>query len=95
MKQVLRSKRSRRRCGYTQRWQAETVMSMMKRNLGSALRGKSARSRHRDLRLKVLIIRCQRSVETVQDITNTFRGVRRAIPCCGRLPAGGGDRHSS
>jgi hypothetical protein len=64
MKQVLRSKRSRRRCGYTQRWQAETVMSMLKRNLGSALRGRSARSRHRDLRLKVLthnvmIIRCQ------------------------------------
>jgi Transposase DDE domain len=54
MKRLLRTKRSRRRCGYTQRWQAETAASMMKRNLGSALAGKTARSRHRDLRLKVL-----------------------------------------
>ena len=73
MKRLLRSKRSRRRCGYTQRWQAETVNSMIKRNLGSALRGKTAASRRCDLRLKVLvhnimILRCQRRVETGQDI---------------------------
>ena len=55
MRRLLRSKRSRRRCGYTQRWQAETVNSMMKRNLGSALRGKSSATRQQDLRLKVLV----------------------------------------
>ena len=52
---LLRSAESRRRrCGYTQRWQAETVNSMIKRNLGSALRGHTRQSRERDLRLKVL-----------------------------------------
>jgi hypothetical protein len=38
MSRPLRTRRSRRRCGYTQRWQVETVNSMIKRNLGSALR---------------------------------------------------------
>jgi hypothetical protein len=73
MKRLLRTKRSRRRCGYTQRWQAETAVSMMKRNLGDELRGKSANSRKRDMLLKVLthdlmIIRRRRRVETEQDI---------------------------
>jgi len=54
MSSLLSTRRSRRRCGYTQRWQSETVNSMMKRNLGSALRGKNPHSRRRDLRLKVL-----------------------------------------
>lgn len=54
MKRLLGSSASRRRCGYTQRYQSETVNSMMKRNLGSALSGKTAHSRKRDLRLKVL-----------------------------------------
>lgn len=54
MKAQLATKRSRRRCGYTQRWQVETVMSMIKRNLGSALRGKTAWSRKRDMHLKAL-----------------------------------------
>jgi transposase len=54
MRAQLASKRSRRRCGYTQRWQAETANSMMKRNLGSALRGKTNASRMSDLRVKVL-----------------------------------------
>jgi hypothetical protein len=54
MSKLLSTRRSRRRCGYTQRWQCETVNSMMKRNLGSALRGKTSWSRKRDLRLKVL-----------------------------------------
>jgi hypothetical protein len=66
---MLKTKRSRRRCGYTQRQQVETVMSMIKRNLGSALRGKSAWSRKRDMTLKCLthdlmILRRQTSVET-------------------------------
>jgi hypothetical protein len=72
MKRTLRTKRSRRRCGYTQRWQAETVVSMIKRNLGSALAGRTADSRKRDMLLKVLthnvmIIRRQRRVETEHD----------------------------
>ncbi len=75
MRRLLRTKRSRRACGYTQRWQAETAISMLKRNLGSALRGKSANSRKRDLWLKVLthdvmILRRQGRVETEQDITD-------------------------
>jgi hypothetical protein len=54
MKNLLRTRRSRRRCGYAQRWQSETVNSMIKRNLGSELRGKTAASRERDILLKVL-----------------------------------------
>ena len=54
MKRLLRTKASRRRCGYNLRYQAETVNSMMKRNLGSALGGKTAASRKRDMLLKVL-----------------------------------------
>ena len=73
MKRLLATKQSRRRCGYTQRWQGETAISMMKRNLGSALRGKSANSRKRDLWLKVLthdimILRRQSRVETEQAV---------------------------
>jgi hypothetical protein len=55
MNRLLKTKESRRRCGYTQRWQVETVNSMMKRNLGSELRGKTAHSRKRDMRLKTLV----------------------------------------
>src|SRR6476659_9911811 len=52
MKRLLRTKRSRRRCGYTQRWQSETVNSMVKRNLGSALRARTARRRSMELMLR-------------------------------------------
>jgi hypothetical protein len=74
MSRLLSTRQSRRRCGYTQRWQSETVNSMMKRNLGSALRGKTSRSRKRDLRMKVLthnlmILRLKPRVETEQDRT--------------------------
>ena len=54
MKRVLGTKEGRKRSGYTSRWQVETVNSMMKRNLGSALGGKTARRRERDMLLKVL-----------------------------------------
>jgi hypothetical protein len=54
MRSLLRTKRRRRRCGYTRRWQAETVNSMVKRNLGSALRARSDASRDRELALRVL-----------------------------------------
>jgi hypothetical protein len=54
---------------YGQRWQVETVNSMMKRNLGSALRGRSESAQHIDLRLKVLthnvmILKRRQRVET-------------------------------
>jgi hypothetical protein len=72
MRKLLANYRSRRRCGYTQRWQVETVNSMIKRNLGSALRGKTDASRGRDLQLKVLvhnlmIFRRSAGVETEHD----------------------------
>lgn len=54
MKRLLATPDSRRRCGYTSRWQSETLHSMTKRNLSSALRGKTAWSRKRDMALKVL-----------------------------------------
>jgi hypothetical protein len=54
MNRLLRTKRSRRRCKYNRRYQVETVNSMKKRNLGSALAGKTAASRERDMLLKVL-----------------------------------------
>ena len=54
MKRLLATKASRRRCRYNLRYQAETVNSMMKRNLGSALAGRTASSRRRDMLLKVL-----------------------------------------
>jgi hypothetical protein len=82
MKRLLATKASRRRCGYTQRWQVETVMSMIKRNLGDELRGKTARSRKRDMLLKVLthnlmIIRRQPRVETEHDSAKYMRCVLR------------------
>jgi hypothetical protein len=54
MKRLLGTKEGRKRSGYTRRWQAETVNSMMKRNLGSALAGKSPWSRKRDMLLKTI-----------------------------------------
>jgi hypothetical protein len=39
---------------YGQRWQAETLLSMLKRNLGSALRARSYHSQNREIRLRVL-----------------------------------------
>jgi transposase len=39
---------------YGQRWQAETVNSMIKRNLGSALRARTARRRSKELLLRVV-----------------------------------------
>jgi hypothetical protein len=53
MKRLMASPESRQRCGYTQRSQNETVHSMMKRNCSSALAGKNAWSRRRDMALKL------------------------------------------
>ena len=55
MARLLKTRASRRRCGYTQRWQVETVNSMIKRNLGCELSGKSPASRKREMRLKVVM----------------------------------------
>ena len=54
MAKLLRTKRGRRKSGYSQRWQSETVNSMMKRNAGSALRARSDRARNREFALRVL-----------------------------------------
>jgi hypothetical protein len=54
MKKLLGTPEGRKRSGYTQRWQVETANSMIKRNLGSALSGKTAWSRKRDMALKAL-----------------------------------------
>ena len=51
---LLGTKQRRRKSGYTQRWQSETVNSMMKRNQGSALRARTDRSRNREFALRVL-----------------------------------------
>jgi hypothetical protein len=45
----------RKRNGYMRRWQVETVNSMVKRNLGSALAGRCAWSRKRDMQRKELV----------------------------------------
>jgi transposase len=39
---------------YGQRWQSETVNSMIKRNLGSALRARTVRGRSMELLLRVV-----------------------------------------
>jgi hypothetical protein len=54
MKRLLATTESRRRCGYTRRWQVETGNSMIKRNQGDALSGRTPKSRQRDMRLRVL-----------------------------------------
>ena len=69
MKKLLATPESRKRCRYTQRWQSETVNSMMKRNLGSELSGKTPQSRERDMLLKTLthdLMVLQPRVETEQ-----------------------------
>jgi len=54
MDRLLATKGSRKRCGYTQRWQVETVNSMIKRNLGSAMRARTTVGRRHELLLRVL-----------------------------------------
>ncbi len=49
-----RFKRKADKKHYGQRWQVETVNSMIKRNLGSALRAKSSRRRSMELLLRVV-----------------------------------------
>jgi hypothetical protein len=49
-----RFKRKADKAFYGQRWQSETVNSMIKRNLGSALRARTARRRSKELLLRVV-----------------------------------------
>jgi Transposase DDE domain len=69
MKHRLRTKRRRRRCGYTQRAQIETVFSMIKRNLTDTLLSRSYHAQNREMRLLVLthnlmILLCWRGFST-------------------------------
>jgi hypothetical protein len=52
MQRCFQSKQARRH--YRQRWQVETVNSMVKRNLGSACRARSGRGRKKELLLRVI-----------------------------------------
>jgi transposase len=52
MRRRLKKGKDKKR--YRQRWQIETVNSMIKRNLGSACRARSGRARKKDLLLRVL-----------------------------------------
>jgi len=54
MKSLLRTKRRRRKHGYTQRAQVETSNSMIKRNLTDELTSRSYPAQNRELRLIVL-----------------------------------------
>jgi hypothetical protein len=47
-------KRRFHRHKYHQRWQAESVISRIKRRLGSSLSGRSNKSRRRESRIRVL-----------------------------------------
>lgn len=51
----LRTKRRRKRCGYTQRWQVETVASMIKRNLGDELASRSYWPQCREMRWLIIV----------------------------------------
>ena len=51
MKTCLNTKRKRQRLGYGQRWQHETVFSMIKRRQSTSVSGKTYHSQCRDLRL--------------------------------------------
>ena len=64
---------------YGQRWQIETVFSMLKRNLGAALRARTYHSQNREIRLRVLthnlalLWRCPRcSIQSRQPPISVF-----------------------
>lgn len=72
---------------YGQRWQIATVFSMLKRNLGSALRARTYHTQNREIRLRVLthnlgILLCQYMFYTEQNPLGFVRprGPRRC-PC--------------
>ncbi|MEX0775814.1 MAG: IS5 family transposase [Phycisphaeraceae bacterium] len=54
MRRLLGTPQSRQRSGYSQRWQVETVYSMIKRNLGDELASRSYHAQCREQRLMVI-----------------------------------------
>ena len=54
MNRLLNTTESRRKNKYTSRWQVESANSMIKRNQGDCLAGKTPSSRKRDMRLRVI-----------------------------------------
>jgi transposase len=52
MKRRMKRKDVKNECG--QRWQSETVNSMLKRNMGSSLRARTPETREMEMRLRVL-----------------------------------------
>ena len=54
-RRVMKQRFARLKRNYGQRWQVETVNSMIKRNLGSALRATTARRRSRELLLRCIV----------------------------------------
>jgi hypothetical protein len=77
----LMQRRFDKRC-YGQRWQVETVVSMMKRRLGSSLSGRSYWSGRRDLMLMVLThnIMILSPFELIQQIKVFYRAAGLPIP---------------
>jgi hypothetical protein len=53
-RRLMQSRWHRHKKLYGQRWQAETVNSMVKRNLGCACRSRSARGRKKDMLLRAI-----------------------------------------
>ena len=62
---------------YGQRWQIETVFSMLKRNLGSALRARHHHSQTREIRLRVLT----HNLMILRHITYVLYRARQARKC--------------
>jgi hypothetical protein len=71
---------------YGQRWQAETVMSMIKRRLGAAVAGRSDASRSRDVMLKVITHNLMLVVRTLAEVF--YRVLDVAAPHPERMKTG-------
>jgi hypothetical protein len=82
---------------YGQRWQIETVFSMLKRNLGVALRARCSQSQSREIRARILthnimILLPTRMFYTEQDSHRFLLDPQAVVAPPERLPAGRG-RH--
>ena len=92
MSRALATKAGRRRSGYTQRWQSETVNSRMKRNQGTAPRARRHQTRNRELALRVLahnVALLRRRVATEQDVVLILTGIHAAAQFVAGGPEGG------
>ena len=80
-RRVMKPRFARRKRKYGQRWQVETVNSMLKRRLGSALRARVEANQFREIILRaithnVMIIRIQVFYRACH---RTFHGWKRAF----------------